>query len=138
MSDKITSPEDLLKLRDRTRGALDARSGTKDIRITVHMGTCGIAAGARDVMTRLMSELDTRSIDNVTIRHSGCIGLCDREPMMTLTDKTGRDFLYVDLTKDKVKRIVAEHLASGKPVDAFIMEEKGAGPSVARNERSTK
>ena len=141
MSQKITSPQELSKLRDQTRASLDVRSGDKEIRITVHMGTCGIAAGARDVMAELVSGLDAKGITNVTLKHSGCIGLCDREPMMTLTDKTGRDFLYVDLTKDKVKRIVAEHLAAGKPVDAFIMEEKGAGaagPSVARNERSTK
>lgn len=125
MSQKITSPQELSKLRDQTRSSLDVRSGDKEIRITVHMGTCGIAAGARDVMAELVGSLDAKGITNVTLKQSGCIGLCDREPMMTLTDKTGRDFLYVDLTKEKVKKIVAEHLAAGKPVDAFIMEDTG-------------
>jgi NADP-reducing hydrogenase subunit HndB len=125
MSQKITSPQELVKLRDATRSSLDVRGGDKEIRITVHMGTCGIAAGARDVMAELVSGLDARGITNVTLRQSGCIGLCDKEPMMTLTDKAGRDFLYVDLTKDKVKRIVAEHLSAGKPVDAFVMEDEG-------------
>ena len=122
MSGKITSPQDLLKLRDQTRGTLDARIGPKDIRVTVHMGTCGIAAGARDVVAGLVTELDARSIDNVTIRQSGCIGLCDQEPMMTLTDKTGRNFLYVNLDAGKVRAIVAEHLVADRPVRAYIME----------------
>ena len=122
MSGKISSPQDLLKLRDQTRSSLDARSGPKDIRITVHMGTCGIAAGARDVMAELVSELDVKSIENVTIRQSGCIGLCDQEPMLTLTDKAGRNFLYVNLDRGKVRRIVAEHLVSDRPVRAYIME----------------
>jgi NADP-reducing hydrogenase subunit HndB len=122
MSDKITSPKDLLKLRDQTRSSLDARSGPKDIRVTVHMGTCGIAAGARDVVARLASELEAKSVDNVTIRQSGCIGLCDQEPMLTLTDKTGRNFLYVDLDEGKVREIVAEHVIKDRPVRAYIME----------------
>jgi NADP-reducing hydrogenase subunit HndB len=122
MSEKITSPQELAKLRDSTRANLDVRSGPKEIRITVHMGTCGIAAGARDVMAELVSRIDEKSIANVTLRQSGCIGLCDREPMLTLTDKEGRDYLYVELTREKVKRIVSEHLQSGRPVEACLLE----------------
>jgi len=122
MSGKIANPQDLVKLRDQTRSSLDARSGPKDIRITVHMGTCGIAAGARDVMAELVSELDVKSIENVTIRQSGCIGLCDQEPMLTYTDKTGRNFLYVNLDKAKVRELVAGHLVGGAPVAKYINE----------------
>jgi NADP-reducing hydrogenase subunit HndB len=86
----------------------------------VHMGTCGIAAGAREVLAEMVSRLDEAGLDDVTLRQSGCIGLCDEEPMMTITDRAGRNFLYVDLDRQKVRRIVKEHLAGSAPVEAFL------------------
>ncbi len=73
-------------------------------------------------MAELADQLDKKGIKNVTLRQSGCIGLCDKEPMLTLTDKSGRDFLYVELDKAKVREIVAEHLVSGKPAVRYVME----------------
>jgi NADP-reducing hydrogenase subunit HndB len=122
MNQKISSPQELLKIREQARQALDVRGGPKEIKITVHMGTCGIAAGARDVMAELADQLDKKGIRNVTLRQSGCIGLCDKEPMLTLTDKSGRDFLYVELDKAKVRAIVAEHLLGGRPAARYVME----------------
>jgi NADP-reducing hydrogenase subunit HndB len=116
MSARITSPEELRKLRERARAEVDVRGAPKDTSITVHMGTCGIAAGARDVMATLMAELGAKKVDTVTLRQSGCIGLCDQEPMLTLKDKSGREYLYVRLDKDKARRIVGEHVVAGKPV----------------------
>ncbi len=122
MSEKITSPQDLLKLRDQARAGVELRGGPKERQIIVHMGTCGIAAGARDVLAELVGELDRASVSDVTVRQSGCIGLCDQEPMLTLTDKAGRNFLYVNLTKAKVRDIVTRHLVAGTPVAAYINE----------------
>jgi NADP-reducing hydrogenase subunit HndB len=122
MSEKITSPQDLLKMRDQARGGIELRGGPKERQVIVHMGTCGIAAGARDVLAELVAELDRTSMANVTVRQSGCIGLCDQEPMLTFTDKAGRNFLYVNLTKDKVREIVAGHLVAGEPVAKYINE----------------
>jgi NADP-reducing hydrogenase subunit HndB len=134
MSDRITSPQDLLKMRDKARSAVELRSGPKEKQIIVHMGTCGIAAGARDVLAELVSELDRKSVTNVTVRQSGCIGLCDQEPMLSFTDKDGRNYLYVNLTKSKVREIVAGHLVAGAPVAKYINDgaegaegAKGAG-----------
>ncbi len=123
MSDRITSPQDLLKVREKARAGMELRGGPKEKLITVHMGTCGIAAGARDVLAELMTELDRQSVTDVTVRQSGCIGLCDQEPMFTLTDREGRSFLYVSLTRAKVREIVAGHLVAGVPVSAYIIEE---------------
>jgi NADP-reducing hydrogenase subunit HndB len=122
MSAKIASVEELKKLREQARGQVDLRSGAKENRVTVHMGTCGIAAGARDILAALADELNKASVENVTLRQSGCIGLCDQEPMMTYTDKTGRDYLYVQLTRDKVRDFVAGHILAGKPVAEYILE----------------
>ncbi len=126
MSAKITSAEELKKLRDRAHGQVDLRSGPKDVQAVVHMGTCGIAAGARDVLAEMAAQLDQAGLDEVTLRQSGCIGLCDQEPMMTVTDKQGRNFLYVNLSREKVRRIVKEHLAGGSPVSGLLSSEKGA------------
>jgi len=122
MSDRITNPQDLLKLRDKARSDVELRGGPKEKQVIVHMGTCGIAAGARDVLAEMVSELDRKSVTNVTVRQSGCIGLCDQEPMLTFTDKDGRNYLYVNLTKNKVREIVAGHLVAGTPVAKYINE----------------
>jgi (2Fe-2S) ferredoxin len=94
----------------------------KEARAVVHMGTCGIAAGARDIVAALVAELDRNAVQTVTVRQSGCIGLCDQEPMLTYTDKTGRNFLYVNLDKKKVRELVAGHLVGGAPVAKYINE----------------
>ena len=115
MSVKIKNPEDLKKLRDQARGEVDVRSGPKEIRITVHMGTCGIAAGARDIMAELSEQLAGAKVENVT--------LCDQEPMLTFSDKSGLDYLYVRLNREKAREIVASHVLKGKPVQEYILEE---------------
>ncbi len=122
MSAKITSPQELSKLREQTRSALDVRSGPKEMKITVHMGTCGIAAGARDVMAELADQLDKKGIRNVTLRQSGCIGLCDKEPMLTLTDATGGLFRYGKLDAPKARRVVQEHVLHGRCVQEFLIK----------------
>jgi NADP-reducing hydrogenase subunit HndB len=118
---RITSPDALKSLREKVQKEIDLRTGAKDIRITVHMGTCGIAAGARDVLTQLATELSGESIDNVTLRQSGCAGLCDQEPMMTLSDKEGRDFRYGKLDKNKVREIIEGHVQGGNPVTKYLI-----------------
>ena len=123
MSIKIEKPEDLNKLRDQARGELEARSGPKETSITVHMGTCGIAAGARDIMAELTEQLAGAKVENVTLRQSGCLGLCDLEPMLTIRDKSGMDYLYVHLNREKIREIVAGHVLEGKPVHKYILEE---------------
>lgn len=122
MSDRITSAQDLQKLRDKARSQVDLRGGPKEAQVVVHMGTCGIAAGARDVLAEMIAQLDANGVQTVTVRQSGCIGLCEQEPMLTYTDKTGRNFLYVLLTRDKVRQIVKRHIMAGEPVEQYIME----------------
>jgi NADP-reducing hydrogenase subunit HndB len=120
MTEKISSPQDLLKLRDKARSQVDLRDGVKEAHVVVHMGTCGIAAGARDIVAELVAQLDSRGVQTVTVRQSGCIGLCDQEPMLTYTDKSGRNFLYVNLTREKVGELVERHIVKGEPVEKYI------------------
>lgn len=123
MGKKITSPQDLLALRDKAKGEIDLRTGPKEILITVHMGTCGIAAGARDVLSALADELAKGKTSPATLRQSGCAGLCDREPMLTLTDKNGEQFRYGKLDAKKARRIVQEHVLSGHPVSECLISQ---------------
>jgi NADP-reducing hydrogenase subunit HndB len=122
MSERISSPQDLLKLRDAARAQVDLRGGPKEAQVVVHMGTCGIAAGARDIVAELVSELDTSGVQTVSVRQSGCIGLCDQEPMLTYTDKAGNNYLYVKLTRAKVRELVERHLRKGEPVEQYILK----------------
>jgi NADP-reducing hydrogenase subunit HndB len=121
MGKKITSPQDLNRLRDQAKADVDLRTGDKDIRITVHMGTCGIAAGARDILAELTASLIQSGVETVTIRQSGCLGLCDQEPMFTLTERSGREYCYGGLDKNKVREIVREHVLGGNPVTSYIV-----------------
>jgi NADP-reducing hydrogenase subunit HndB len=122
MAQRINSPKDLKAFQEKAKAEIDLRTGQKDMRITVHMGTCGIAAGARDILTALMTELSHTKATNVGIQQTGCAGLCDQEPMVTLTDKAGGTFRYGRLDKNKVGQIVREHVLRGVPVNEFMIK----------------
>ncbi len=122
MTERITSPQDLKKLQAKAVADIDLRTGPKDVRITIHMGTCGIAAGARDVLATLMNALTAVSASNVTVQQAGCAGLCDQEPMLTLADKAGGVFRYGRLNKTKIGDIVREHVLGGRPVVEHLIK----------------
>jgi len=118
---KISSPAELKALRDRAQGEVDLRTRKGDTQVVVHMGTCGIAAGARDVLAQVVAELAEAKAPNVVVKQTGCLGLCDQEPMMTITDKGGKEFRYGKLDRHKVHEIIQEHVLGGKPVIEHII-----------------
>jgi NADP-reducing hydrogenase subunit HndB len=123
MADKIKSPADLLAMAAKAKEGLDLRSGAKEIKVTVHMGTCGIAAGARDVVMNFISEIADAKLDNVTIHQSGCAGLCEMEPMATIQVADGTVYRYGHLDdRARVHEIVKTHLVEGTPVAAHLIE----------------
>ena len=121
MTEKIKSAADLKAFADRAKAAVELREGTKDVQVTVHMGTCGIAAGARGVIAAFMREMSAAGVTDVTLRQSGCAGLCEQEPMITVRDASDTPYRYGLLDDAKVKTIVTEHLVGGKPVDALLI-----------------
>jgi len=120
-SKKLANAEALRALRDKAKADLEVRSGPKDVAITVHMGTCGIASGARDILAQLVDELPDSAADSVCLRQTGCAGLCDQEPMMTVSDQAGNEVRYGNLDKAKVHEIVHEHVLGGTPVQSYII-----------------
>ena len=109
-------PEDLEKIAQKMRRTTTLREGAARARITVHMGTCGISAGARGIMTALMAAVDEKKAEDVMLTTSGCAGLCSREPMMTVELKGEAPVKYVDLTPEKAAKILGEHVMGGNVV----------------------
>lgn len=122
MVDKITSPDQLLARAEKAKADIDLRQGRKETQVTIHMGTCGIAAGARDVAARFMTEIAAAGVTSVSLHQSGCAGLCEEEPMATVTMADGTMYRYGLLDKDKVQAIVRNHLVDGTPVDAYLIQ----------------
>ena len=115
---KITI-EDLNKIRQQVKNTISLRQGIGRCRVVVHMGTCGIAAGARAIMTTLMKELESRDVQDIILTTSSCAGLCSREPMVTVEVKDQPPVKYVDLTPDKAKEILEKHVIGGKIVSEY-------------------
>jgi NADP-reducing hydrogenase subunit HndB len=114
-------PEDLDKIRESMAKAMSLREGEVRAKITVHMGTCGIAAGARKVMSALMAALDQREDKDIVLTTSGCAGLCSREPMITVELKGEPPVKYVDLDEAKARKIFEEHVLAGTVVKEYAL-----------------
>ena len=116
-------PEDLEKISDKLRSTTSLRDGAGRAKITVHMGTCGIASGARDIMKAFMQQLETVKADDIIFTTSGCAGLCSHEPMATIELKDQTPVKYVKLTAEKVDKIFKEHVMGGKVVSDFALAQ---------------
>lgn len=113
--------KELEEIRERTLRNLQLRQHDgKEIRVVVGMGTCGISAGARPVLNELVSEVNERHLENISITQTGCIGMCTYEPMFDVYDTMGKT-TYVHMTPEKVKKVVLEHLVNGKVVSEYTI-----------------
>ena len=115
------SIEDLKKIKERERTKMVLREGQFRAKITVHMGTCGIAAGARDIMSVFRDQIAERELTDVMLTNSGCAGLCAKEPMITVEVAEQSPVKYVKLSKEKALRIFDEHVMGGKPVEDYAL-----------------
>jgi NADP-reducing hydrogenase subunit HndB len=106
--------QDLAKIREKAKSLTTIRESEGRAKVTVHMGTCGIAAGARDIMDALLDEMEKNRITDVIVTTSGCAGFCRKEPMATVELKGQPPVKYVELTPDKMREIVKGHLLGGR------------------------
>ena len=113
--------EDLDKISQQLRKTTLLREGAGRAKITVHMGTCGIAAGARKIMKTLMDEFEKKNIDDVILTSSVCAGLCSREQMVTEELKGETPVMYIDLTEEKILKILSQHVMGGKTVVEYAI-----------------
>jgi NADP-reducing hydrogenase subunit HndB len=118
---KITI-EDLAKIREKTRHQTTLRQGAGRVKINVHMGTCGIAAGAREILTAVLNEVERRNLHDVIVTNSGCAGLCSKEPMMTVeVMNQPAPVKYVSLTPEKITQIMERHIVKGEIVREYAL-----------------
>ena len=118
----MKSLEELLAIRDKAKAAMTDREGTGDgIRVVVGMATCGIAAGARPVLNAFVEEVAKRNLKNVTVAQTGCIGMCQYEPIVEVFEPGKDKVTYVQVSPEKVAEIVASHIVNGNPVVEYTV-----------------
>ena len=118
----MKSLEELLAIRDKAKAAMTDREGTGDgIRVVVVMATCGIAAGARPVLNAFVDEVAKRNLKNVTVAQTGCIGMCQYEPIVEVFEPGKEKVTYVQVGPEKVAEIVASHIVNGNPVVEYTV-----------------
>ena len=116
---KLKSPEELQHLRERFQREIKAKTRTNTT-ITIGMGTCGIAAGAREVMRAIFDELERRDID-ARVTTVGCIGMCSKEPLVDIQQSDEPRVTYGNVIPDRVPRIIEEHLIKGNVVEEWVV-----------------
>ena len=118
----MKSLEELAALRERMKSSVAMRQDNSNTtRVVVGMATCGIAAGARPVLTAVVEEVKRRGLQDVTVTQAGCIGMCKLEPIVEVFQPGKEKVTYVKMTPDKVARIVSEHLVNGTPVAEYTV-----------------
>jgi NADP-reducing hydrogenase subunit HndB len=123
-------PEDLKRIKERTLTDRALRAGGNTVKITVHMGTCGIAAGARDVMEALMEELAASGRKDIRVVGSGCMGMCSSEPNVTVEMLGKEGVLYKHMDKNKMRQVFKRHVLLGEvQTDFALARMKGEGVS---------
>ena len=117
----MKSLADLIKLREEAQKKVDVREIDKDYRVVVGMATCGIAAGARPVLNKLVEEVSANNY-SCTVTQTGCIGLCVYEPIVEVFDKDGGKTTYVHVNPDKAKEILESHVKNGKVLEKYTID----------------
>ena len=116
-------PEDLDKITEKIKRTILLREGSGRARVIVHMGTCGIAAGARAVMRALLDEIEAKDTKDVMVTTSSCAGLCSREPMITVELQERPAVKYVDVTPEKIKEIFSKHVIGEQIVIEYALAQ---------------
>jgi NADP-reducing hydrogenase subunit HndB len=112
---------DLKKIKERVLSEVSVREGGQRVKITVHMGTCGIAAGAREVMDSLMSEVAEAAVSDLMVTTSGCAGMCSKEPMVTVEILGQEPILYGQMDANKMRQVFRRHVLLGEVQTMFAM-----------------
>ena len=113
---------ELQALRDEMKDQIGVRrDGEYRMKILVGMATCGIAVGARPVLAVCVKEVETRHITDVYVGQTGCIGICQFEPVVEIYDADGTKTIYVHMTLEKIPKVIAQHVVNGSPVVEYTI-----------------
>ncbi len=118
----MKSLAELQAIRDKMKNNMNVRDDMGDkIRVVVGMATCGIAAGARPVLNSFTEEIAKRNLDNVSVTQTGCIGICQYEPVVEIVTPDGTKTTYINMTAEKVAKIVSDHIVNGNVVSDYTI-----------------
>lgn len=124
----MKSLEELKAIRDRMQGQVNIREEDADsLRIVVGMATCGIAAGARPVLTAFSDAVQEKGLKNVAVVQTGCVGLCQYEPIVEVYSKGNEKVTYVRMTAEKAKEVIEQHIVGGKIVTKYTINSEKLG-----------
>ena len=116
----MKSLDELRELREEYKKEMQARDNGDNPKVIVGMGTCGIAAGAREILRTVLSEIDKRDL-NVTVTQTGCIGMCEKEPLLDIKLPGRERVTYGNLSENDVKKIIVEHVINGNVVEDLVI-----------------
>ena len=118
----MKSLAELQAIRDKMKSKVILREGSGEIRVVVGMATCGIAAGARPVLNAFVEAVNAENLsDKVTVSQTGCIGICQYEPVVEIHEAGKEKITYVKMTAEKAKAVVEKHLKGGNVVSEFTI-----------------
>jgi NADP-reducing hydrogenase subunit HndB len=120
----MRSLDELKKIKANTEKEISLREETGKPTVTVHMGTCGIANGAREVLNAVLAELKERNITDIHVTQTGCPGMCHLEPLVTIKEAGKTPFIYGKVTPENAKKIVVQHVINGQPVSDWLVNLK--------------
>ena len=123
----MKSLAELAAIREKMKDKVVLREGSGDIRVVVGMATCGIAAGARPVLNRFVEQVAAQGLaDKVTVTQTGCIGICQFEPVVEVYEAGKEKVTYVKMTAEKADEVVEKHLKGGKVIGEYTISAMDA------------
>ena len=118
----MKSLAELQKIKAKMQSKVVLREGSGDIRVVVGRATCGIAAGARPVLNEFVKDVSEEGLsDKVTVSQTGCIGICQYEPVVEVFEADKEKVTYVKMTAEKAKEVVEKHLKGGSVVEQYTI-----------------
>ncbi len=112
---------DLKKIKEKVHKDMSLRDGDRRVKVTVHMGTCGIASGAKEVMDTLLQEIEASNANDVIVTTSGCMGLCSREPLVTVEVLNQSPIKYEYMNPNKMRQVFKQHILAGEIQTPFVL-----------------
>ena len=120
----MKSMAELKAIRESMQGQIGLRSEDDDTtKIVVGMATCGIAAGARPVLNELVKDVNEKGLKNVVVEQTGCIGMCEYEPIVEVFEPGKNKVTYVRMTADKADEVVEKHIVGGKTISQYTLSD---------------
>lgn len=122
--------DELKRIKEETLQSMTPRNEQPETKIVIGMGTCGITAGARQTLAAAMEEIRVRNLTGITVAQAGCMGLCQREPLVDIVRPGSQIYRYGDVTPDRMKQIIHQHIVNDRPVYDWLVGTRNAAPEL--------